>query len=210
MSHTGLGFENDSFPWDANASASVTALNASTGGVGGADGDASGMSDEQYMRYQRLLWDAHLYLTPVIIVVGLLGNVTSFLVFVTTTLRHLSSSVYLAALALADTAFLFQVCTSGTKGEGGVRGLQGRCALEQIRQNQGTWSDRFRVKCKDSSRATEGLVPGEDPGEGEERRGPGESPWCKHGSRKYSKFKEHPGNKCSRKWKTAETEMGWI
>lgn len=67
------------------------------------------MTKTQFMRYQRLLWNAQLYLTPVIIIVGLFGNIMSFLVFVMTSLLHLSSSVYLAALALADSGFLFQV-----------------------------------------------------------------------------------------------------
>lgn len=80
-----------------------------TNNTGQLDVDEDDMSLEEYMRYQRLLWDTHLYLTPVIIVIGLLGNITSFFVFVTTSLRHLSSSVYLAALALADSGFLFQV-----------------------------------------------------------------------------------------------------
>jgi len=47
-----------------------------------------------------------LYLLPLISVVGCVGNVLSFLVFTTTYLRRLSSSVYLAALAVADTIFL--------------------------------------------------------------------------------------------------------
>ena len=50
-----------------------------------------------------------LYLVPVIIVVGFLGNTMSFIVFVATELRTLSSSVYLAALAIADTGFLLCV-----------------------------------------------------------------------------------------------------
>jgi len=47
-----------------------------------------------------------LYLLPLISVVGCIGNVLSFLVFTTTYLRRLSSSVYLAALAVVDTVFL--------------------------------------------------------------------------------------------------------
>ena len=71
--------------------------------------NSDGMSRGEFMRYQRHLWNAQLYFTPIIIFVGLIGNITSFFVFVTTSLRHLSSSVYLAALALADSGFLFQV-----------------------------------------------------------------------------------------------------
>ena len=71
--------------------------------------DSDGMSQAEFMRYKRHLWNAQLYVTPIIIFVGLIGNITSFFVFLTTSLRHLSSSVYLAALALADSGFLFQV-----------------------------------------------------------------------------------------------------
>ena len=48
-------------------------------------------------------------------VVGCVGNVLSFLVFTTTYLRRLSSSVYLAALAVVDTVFLLVLfCSSLT------------------------------------------------------------------------------------------------
>ena len=46
------------------------------------------------------------YLLPVLILVGLLGNSLSVCVFVLTHLRRLSSSVYLAGLAVADASFL--------------------------------------------------------------------------------------------------------
>ena len=56
-----------------------------------------------------------LYLLPLISVVGCIGNVLSFLVFTTTYLRRLSSSVYLAALAVVDTVFLLVLfCSSLT------------------------------------------------------------------------------------------------
>ena len=58
---------------------------------------------------QQLLWGLNKFLTPVIILIGLVGNVTSFFVFVRTHVRRLSSSVYLAALAVADTGFLLQL-----------------------------------------------------------------------------------------------------
>jgi len=53
-----------------------------------------------------------LYFTPVIIAVGIVGNVLSFMVFSTTYLRRMSSSVYLAALALSDTFFLITLFCS--------------------------------------------------------------------------------------------------
>lgn len=65
--------------------------------------------DPSTRRFAMFCWGLHKFLTPVIIVVGLVGNVTSFLVFVRTHVRRLSSSVYLAALAIADTGFLVQL-----------------------------------------------------------------------------------------------------
>jgi hypothetical protein len=56
-----------------------------------------------------VLWYVHLYCTPPIIVLGLVGNCFSFLVFTRTNQRHLSSSVYLAALAVVDSTFLLQL-----------------------------------------------------------------------------------------------------
>lgn len=46
------------------------------------------------------------YLLPVIASVGSVGNLLSFLVFTATYLHRLSSSIYLAALAIVDTVFL--------------------------------------------------------------------------------------------------------
>jgi len=43
---------------------------------------------------------------PIIVGVGVIGNVISCLVFTCTYLRHVSSSIYLAALAVVDTAYL--------------------------------------------------------------------------------------------------------
>ena len=56
-----------------------------------------------------VMWYIHLYCTPPIIVIGLVGNLLSFLVFTCTNQKHLSSSVYLAALAVVDSAFLLQL-----------------------------------------------------------------------------------------------------
>jgi hypothetical protein len=49
------------------------------------------------------------YLLPAIAIVGTVGNLLSFLVFTTTYLHRLSSSVYLAALAVVDTVFLIMM-----------------------------------------------------------------------------------------------------
>lgn len=46
------------------------------------------------------------YYTPMIVFVGIIGNILSVLVFFRTKLRKLSSSYYLAALGMSDTCFL--------------------------------------------------------------------------------------------------------
>ena len=51
----------------------------------------------------------NLYVTPFIIAIGLTGNIISFLVFSMTHLKRLSSSIYLAALSVADSGFLLSL-----------------------------------------------------------------------------------------------------
>lgn len=46
------------------------------------------------------------YYTPALVLVGSIGNILSVIVFFRTKLRKLSSSYYLAALAISDTCFL--------------------------------------------------------------------------------------------------------
>jgi len=60
-------------------------------------------------QFRRIMDVFNLYLTPVIIVLGVIGNVLSFLVFSVSHLRRNSSSVYLATLALVDTGFLLSL-----------------------------------------------------------------------------------------------------
>ncbi|XP_014666195.1 PREDICTED: neuropeptides capa receptor-like [Priapulus caudatus] len=63
--------------------------------------------DELYsMPAYTLLQSLNRYYTPVIIAVGVFGNLLSFVVFIFTYLNTRSSSYYLAALALADTLYL--------------------------------------------------------------------------------------------------------
>ncbi|XP_033745871.1 thyrotropin-releasing hormone receptor-like [Pecten maximus] len=52
---------------------------------------------------------ANRYLLPIIIVTGFLGNTISFFVFIFSRLKRISTSVYLAALSISDTGFLFCV-----------------------------------------------------------------------------------------------------
>lgn len=47
-----------------------------------------------------------LYYTPVLVILGCVGNTLSVFVFFGTKLKKLSSSYYLAALAFSDTGFL--------------------------------------------------------------------------------------------------------
>lgn len=50
--------------------------------------------------------DFERYWTPIVVLFGVVGNMTSLLVFILTPLKRMSWSVYLAALALSDTGFL--------------------------------------------------------------------------------------------------------
>ncbi len=59
--------------------------------------------------FKRVMDELNVYITPVIIIIGLTGNLMSFLVFTATHLRRQSSSVYLASLAVADFGFLMSL-----------------------------------------------------------------------------------------------------
>lgn len=63
--------------------------------------------DPNLLRLRRAVYLLDLYLLPVIIFLGMIGNILSFLVFCCTYLRRMSSSVYLAALSVSDFVFLF-------------------------------------------------------------------------------------------------------
>lgn len=69
--------------------------------------DAAG--DGCYPRLLKVVEALDLYLIPIVVGVGIVGNIVSFLVFTATYLRRMSSSVYLAALAIVDTVFLILV-----------------------------------------------------------------------------------------------------
>ncbi|XP_068083712.1 nociceptin receptor [Anabrus simplex] len=56
--------------------------------------------------WQHVVQKIELYYTPVLVVLGSVGNSISMLVFFSTKLRKLSSSFYLGALAISDTGFL--------------------------------------------------------------------------------------------------------
>jgi len=63
-------------------------------------------SDSCYVNFARFVHMMDLIAVPIIIGVGVVGNVISFLVFTCTYLRRVSSSIYLAALAVVDTVYL--------------------------------------------------------------------------------------------------------
>lgn len=71
----------------------------------------------------------HKYYIPFIILVGLLGNLLSCIVFLTTHLKMRSSSYYLAALATADFGFLSVLLLVYLSGETGLEffNKQGWC-----------------------------------------------------------------------------------
>ncbi len=82
----------------------------------GSMGDAFNMNmhhqqqDSNLAAFESVLTHLDLYLVPLIILVGLVGNSLSFVVFVCTHLKRSSCHIYLASLALADNLFL--VCVS--------------------------------------------------------------------------------------------------
>ena len=61
-----------------------------------------------------IIYHLDLYLVPAICVVGILGNVLSCVVFTCTYLRRRSSSIYLAALSIADACFLLAALVKWT------------------------------------------------------------------------------------------------
>ena len=56
--------------------------------------------------FQLFLEHMNVYLMPVLIIIGIVGNTVSFIVFTFTYLRFNSSSVYLSVLSLSDTIYL--------------------------------------------------------------------------------------------------------
>ncbi len=74
-----------------------------TAGENGSSGCGDAHQKQQFASPHK---DPSVYLTPIIIVVGVVGNLLSFLVFCFTHLQRLSSSFYLSSLSLADVGFL--------------------------------------------------------------------------------------------------------
>ena len=84
-------------------------LNASWGVTAATGGSPYLDHPQDMLRVIRLIM-------PVIISVGILGNVLSCIVLLSNRLRHHSSSIYLAALSITDTAFLLALVVSWLPG----------------------------------------------------------------------------------------------
>ncbi|KAJ1529235.1 hypothetical protein ONE63_006037 [Megalurothrips usitatus] len=76
------------------------------GGPGGLGGSGGPQPDWEHHPLTEVVEFLHQYYVPAIIVIGLVGNLLSCIVFLNTHLRLRSSSYYLAALAVADFGFL--------------------------------------------------------------------------------------------------------
>ena len=63
-------------------------------------------NDPELKTFTNVIRWMDIYFLPILILVGLVGNSLSVCVFILSHLRRLSSSVYLAALAVADAGFL--------------------------------------------------------------------------------------------------------
>ena len=63
-----------------------------------------------YRGFKKVMDNLNIYFTPIIIIIGITGNLLSFIVFTRTHLRRQSSSVYLASLAMVDIIFLLSLC----------------------------------------------------------------------------------------------------
>ncbi|XP_011700465.1 PREDICTED: thyrotropin-releasing hormone receptor isoform X1 [Wasmannia auropunctata] len=71
--------------------------------------------NELYREIDVLLQDIQRYYSPILVLLGLLGNCLSVCVFFGTKLRYSSSSIYLGALAISDSGFLMVVFVSWLK-----------------------------------------------------------------------------------------------
>ncbi len=72
----------------------------------GNDSTWMNMEKDESVSFHSVTYTLNTYVTPIVIVIGVLGNTLSFVVFVATHLSRQSSSVYLAVLAAVDNVFL--------------------------------------------------------------------------------------------------------
>ncbi|EDV39134.2 uncharacterized protein Dana_GF25151 [Drosophila ananassae] len=84
--------------WTSSSSDYVTEMDSE---------DSASGEDEEMLRIAFFIGDVvHQYYIPILCCTGSIGNILSVFVFFKTKLRKLSSSFYLAALAVSDTCFL--------------------------------------------------------------------------------------------------------
>ena len=95
-----FGFNISDFGVPAGENRSVGHVNQSCW-----DFDASPYSEG----FKKIMDDLNIFITPIIIFIGITGNFLSFLVFTLTHLRRQSSSTYLASLAIVDIVFLLSL-----------------------------------------------------------------------------------------------------
>lgn len=109
-----MAISGTSLPIDANTCAilSGACYNGTPSNISYIDGVPAHHMDPEIMNFRRVVHWLDLYFVPCLAVVGIIGNLLSFMVFMATYLKHMSSSVFLAGLAISDCVFLFVVLIS--------------------------------------------------------------------------------------------------
>ena len=105
----GTSINVSSYQWQSSNTTNLTMLNQTD--VNGTQteliyGIPDHLVDPNMLIFRRVIHTIDLYGIPVISVVGILDNLVCFLVFMTTYLWSMSSSIYLAALSICDAVFL--------------------------------------------------------------------------------------------------------
>ncbi|XP_039484849.1 galanin-like G-protein coupled receptor npr-9 [Drosophila santomea] len=99
--------ENATATTEADFSTTLIESNATEYNATEMDANDSAGEDDEMLRIAFFIGDfVHQYYIPVVCCTGSIGNILSVFVFFRTKLRKLSSSFYLAALAVSDTCFL--------------------------------------------------------------------------------------------------------
>ena len=92
---------NVSYNWSLEGNSSMNDSHAALD-----NGIPRHLIDPKLKAFRHMIHMIDLYGIPIIVMIGILGNVTCFFVFVATYLRRMSSSIYLAALSVTDALFL--------------------------------------------------------------------------------------------------------
>jgi len=98
-------FETDDYI-DFSAAMNTSAFSLLMMSLGTNDSDRSPLTSTGADTFKMAVDSMTLYVTPVIIVIGVVGNALSLAVFSLTYLQRLSSSLYLSMLSVADIVFL--------------------------------------------------------------------------------------------------------